>query len=249
MKKHLKKIMGLGIGVFLTIGCLNAFLISGHSELTGDITYVKGLDEMFGLTRPGRVLATNSRWQKIEEFKDVSSPVKDSGEAVTSPEMPAPAIAEQLSLDLVEVVNPKIWNKGIQNTQFQGELATSNGTIESLTVNLPGREEISISFAEMNGNVFQYDYAGEIYSGMIYQVDPKSYMVTLTNGPLEGTRMRFVDEFTPEQVEIKQTLKEENNIDVGFFGDNAKETVKEEKSPATDPSLVEAQMTNMDAQV
>jgi len=38
--------------------------------------------------------------------------------------------------------------------------------------------------------VFEYDINGEIYSGMMYQVDQKSYMVALTNSPLEGTRLR-----------------------------------------------------------
>lgn len=247
MKKHLKKIMGVGIGGLVALGMFNAFLISGQSELSGDVTYVKGLDEMFGITQPGRVLATNNNWQKIEDFKNVSSSEVQSGTQLQAEA--APAISEDLTLNLVEVVNPKIWNKGLPNTDFEGELTTSNGTIESLSVNLPGREEISISFAEMNGNVFQYDYAGEIYSGVLYQVDPKSYMITLTNGPLEGTRMRFVDEYSPEQVEITQTLKEEHNVNVGFFGANEKETTEVKQTPPMDKSLVEAQMMNMDAQV
>jgi hypothetical protein len=247
MKKHLKKIVGVGVCGLMALGLINAFIINGHSELTGDITYVKGLDEMFGITQPGRVLATNNNWEKIEEFKNVSSTVTEQGTQIQAE--PAPAIGEDLNLSLVEVVNPKLWSKGLPNTDFDGELTTANGTIESLSVNLPGREEISISFAEMNGNVFQYDYAGEIYSGVLYQVDPKSYMVTLTNGPLEGTRMRFVDEYTPEQVEITSTLKEEHNVNVGFFGGNETETKDEKNAPAMDKSLVEAQMMNMDAQV
>ena len=221
MKKHLKKVVGAVIGGFLGLGLLNAFIINHHSELTGHITYVKGLDEMYGVTQPGRILATNSNWKKIESVEAAST--QDYQYASQDQGTPSPAIGEDLSLGLVEVINPKLWSKGLPNTEFSGDLQTSNGTIESLSVNLPGREEISISFAEMNGNVFQYDYAGEIYSGMLYQVDPKSFMVTFTNGPLEGTRMRFVEEFTPEQVEIKETLKEEHNIDIRFFGDAPKQ--------------------------
>lgn len=234
MKKHLKKVLGTVIGGFLGLGLLNAFIINHHSELTGQITFVKGLDEMYGVTQPGRILATNSNWKKIESANntyasEISSSSQDQG-------TPPSAIEESLTLGLVEVINPKLWAKGLPNTDFNGDLQTSNGTIESLSVNLPGREEISISFAEMNGNVFQYDYAGEIYSGMLYQVDPKSFMVTLTNGPLEGTRMRFVEEFTPEQVEIKETLKEEHNIEVGFFGDDPKQEIKK-KSNKTDTQV------------
>lgn len=222
MKKHLKKVLGAAIGGFLGLGLLNAFIINHHSELTGQITYVKGLDEMYGVTQPGRILATNSNWKKIESSSDDTT-VSEAQYVPQDQGTPPSAIAEDLSLGLVEVINPKLWAKGLPSSDFNGDLQTSNGTIESLSVNLPGREEISISFAEMNGNVFSYDYAGEIYSGMLYQVDPKSFMVTLTNGPLEGTRMRFVEEFTPEQVEIKETLKEEHNLEVGFFGDAPKQ--------------------------
>lgn len=243
MKKHLKKILGVGIGGFIVLGMVNAFIIGHQSEISGDITYIKGLDEMYGHSQPGRVLATNSGWKKIEEDKEIL--VVDNS-PITKLQGEAPAIGEDLQLDLVEVINPKIWSKGLPNTQFSGELQTANGTIESLTVSLPGKEEISISFAEMNGNVFQYDYAGEVYSGMLYQVDPKSYMVTLTNGPLEGTRMRFVQDYSPEQVEIKETLKEEHNIEVGFFGENPKQAPTPKKQSSAN---VEVQMINMDAQV
>jgi hypothetical protein len=62
--------------------------------------------------------------------------------------------------------------------------------IENLIVSLPQGEGITVSFSELAGNVFEYDINGEIYSGMMYQVDQKSYMVALTNSPLEGTRLR-----------------------------------------------------------
>ena len=244
MKKHLKKIMAAGIGGFVVLGMINAFIIGHHSEIDGNITYIKGLDEMYGMSQPGRVLATNSGWKKIED-ETTGTSVNTGEDSLTD----APsAIGEDLQLGLVEVINTKIWSKGLPNTEFSGELQTTNGRIDSLTVNLPGKEEISITFAEMNGNVFQYDYSGEVYSGILYQVDPKSYMVTLTNGPLEGTRMRFVEDFSPEQVEIKETLKEEHNVEVGFFGENPKQTQPAQKKPS-DPSLVEVQLFNMDAQV
>lgn len=224
MKKHLKKVLGTVIGGFLGLGLLNALIINHHSELTGQITYVKGLDEMYGVTQPGRILATNSSWKKIGSSDKTFSPQNDS--IPQDQGTPPSAIGEDLSLSLVEVINPKLWSKGIPSSDFSGELQTANGTIESLSVSLPSREEISISFAEMNGNVFEYDYAGEIYSGMLYQVDPKSFMVTLTNGPLEGTRLRFTEEFTPEQVEIKETLKNEHNLEVGFFAEEPKQETK-----------------------
>lgn len=247
MKKHLRKIIGTGIGGLLVLGTINAIIINHHSEIGGEVLYIRGLDEMDGLTHPGRVLATSRRLEKIE-IQEEAAPEVSEAPAVRPQEEAPSAIAEDLQLELVEVINPKIWSKGLASTEFFGELLTANGSIESLIVNLPGKEEISISFAEMNGNVFQYDYAGEVYTGMLYQVDPKSYMVTLTNGPLEGTRMRFVDDFTPEQVAIKDALKEEHNLDVGYFGDNAPQATKKQ-SPAAEPALVEAQMVNFGTQV
>lgn len=245
MKKSLKKIMYAGITGFLCLGIVNAFIINHHSDFSG-ITYIKGLDEMYGHVQPGRVLATNSGWKKLENAEVKNTIAYHSADSTEQGEPPA-AIGEDLSLDLVEVINPKLWSRGLPTSEFSGDLATANGTIESLSINLPGKEEISVSFAEMNGNVFQYDYNGEIYSGMLYQVDPKSYMVTLTNGPLEGTRLRFVAEFSPEQVEISQTLKEEHNLQIGFFGENPKSEMKDDKK--VDHSVVESQMMNMDAQV
>jgi hypothetical protein len=47
--------------------------------------------------------------------------------------------------------------------------------------------------------VFEYDQNGETLSGLLYQVDQNTYMVTLTNGPFEGTRLRFTQETQVEE--------------------------------------------------
>ena len=55
-------------------------------------------------------------------------------------------------------------------------------------------------------------------------------MVTLTNGPLEGTRLRFSTQ-APEvqQAQVQETLAENNNVDVGSFGtETAPEITPEE---------------------
>lgn len=247
MRKHLKKTLGWGFAGVLILGIINTAIITHESTISG-ITFIKGLDEMYGITQPGRVLATKSSWKRIENDLNSYDVAETVPAAPPAPNEPEAAIGEDLQLELVEVINPKLWAKGLSNTDFSGELFTSRGTIEALTVQLPEKEEISISFAEMKGNVFQYDYAGEIYSGMLYQVDPKSFMVTLTNGPLEGTRLRFVEEFTPEQVEISETLKREHNIEMGFFGENRAPAATQKSKPA-DPNFVKAQLMNMDTSV
>jgi hypothetical protein len=199
---------------FVLTGTYNAIVINSESHLNGaDMRFVKRLDELNGIVEPGRLVATGVQWQKLEaapvvtqnalhapviqEVKTVAA--ASSSEIVQEP--PAAAITEELNLNLIEVINPKKWQNGLPPDQFSGSLSTANGSIDSLNVSLPGGEGVTVSFAEMNGNVFEYDIEGEVYSGMLYQMDQNAYMVTLTNGPLEGTRLRFVGEVSQQQVE------------------------------------------------
>jgi hypothetical protein len=77
-----------------------------------------------------------------------------------------------------------------------------------LNVSLPNGEGLSVSFSEMTGNVFEYDFEGELYSGMMYQADQSSYIVTLTNGPLEGTRLKFNGELSLEdQIQAEESQR------------------------------------------
>ena len=202
-QKHKKQITALSFVTFLTlVGTYNSVVINTESILHSDAKFVKRLDEVYGVVKPGRMLAASTSWQKIEQPKPQLAPTRpiiqevstrDSSISVTQAQetVATAAVQEELELSLVEVINPKKWSQGLNNTQFSGSLSTNNGTIESLSVSLPNGEGVSVSFSEMTGNVFEYDYNGELYSGMMYQVDQSSYMVTLTNGPLEGTRMRF----------------------------------------------------------
>ena len=124
----------------------------------------------------------------------------------------------------------------------------------SLNVSLPNNESVTVSFSEMNGNVFEYDIDGEVYSGMLYQVDQTAYMVTLTNGPLEGTRLRFVGEPSQEQVAATEQAVI-GNTDNDAFG-NPGETPEqpeqtaqaEEAPPAIAPEPAPEMMVNMQAE-
>lgn len=190
--------------MFLTfMGTYNAVVINSESSIAShDIKFVKRLDEVYGVVEPGRMVAASKEWRKLEPAVVKAKPVVQvvrkieaapaaRQEATQAPELPVAAVQEELDLGLVEVVNPRKWKNGVPAGQFGGSLVTSNGTIESLDVFLPNGEGIAVSFSEMVGNVFEYDLNGDLYTGMMYQVDQKSYMVTLTNGPLEGTRLRF----------------------------------------------------------
>ncbi len=69
-------------------------------------------------------------------------------------------------------------------------------------------------------------------------------MVTLTNGPLEGTRLRFSTQPTEViQAETQQYLADNNNVEVGSFGNNA------EQFGNTDAAYAEAQGFNPDQMV
>ncbi len=224
--------------LFMGVGTYNAIVINSESQIGSDIRFVKRLDELYGVTKPGRLVAASKDWkklpvpQKVEVAKVQREVIQEVRTVQAAPEVSAPqeavaAVQEELSLSLTEVVNPKKWEQGLQNTQFSGSLTTNNGTIESLEVSLPNGEGVSVSFSEMNGNVFQYDLGGEIYTGMMYQVDRNAFMITLTNGPLEGTRMKFHGE--PSREEAYETqLAEAGNMGTNSGADNYGQPTDEE---------------------
>ncbi len=257
---------------FVVTGTYNAIVITSESHLNGaDMRFVKRLDEMNGVIEPGRLVATGIQWQKLEPVQNVeqnafrapvvqeintvaSSP--SGGNSVPPQEAPAAAVTEELNLNLVEVINPKKYQNGVPANQFSGSLTTSNGSIDSLNVSLPNNESVTVSFSEMNGNVFEYDIDGEVYSGMLYQVDQTAYMVTLTNGPLEGTRLRFVGEPSQEQVAATEQAVI-GNTDNDSFGnpgetpEQPEQTAQAEEAPpgiAPEAAPAPETMVNMEAQ-
>lgn len=220
----------LAVGLFVVTGTYNTIVINSESHLaSSDVAFVKRLDELQGFIVPGREVAASISWQKLspqqitqvkakKRFIEQSVKTADAAPAAQQEQIPAAAVQEELSLNLVEVINPKLFAQGIPQGQFNGSLSTNNGVIESLNVSLPNVESVSVSFSEMAGNVFEYDYGGELYSGMMYQVDQGSYMVTLTNGPLEGTRLRFQTDAPAVDPSQGQQALADNNIEAGNFG-------------------------------
>jgi hypothetical protein len=247
-KKNKNKFLSvLAIGLFVATGTYNAIVINSESYLT-DVTFVKRLDELYGITKPGREVAASIQWQKLTpthiaaaapkaQLQQAPSPV--SAEAVQEAITTTAAVQEELNLHLTEVINPKKYTKGITSTQFSGALQTNNGVIDSLNVSLPNGEGLSVSFSEMAGNVFEYDIDGNLYSGMMYQVDSNAYMVTLTNGPLEGTRLKFSPEAQVEQVQPDMPSAEVASSDVPT------ETFQEELKVASGAEEVASQDVNL----
>lgn len=216
-------------GFFVIVGTYNAVVINSESSISGnDIKFVKRLDEMYGVTVPGRVVAASISWQKVKSAGTkreipVVQTVSRSYSAPSAPEVQPEeisqaAVQEELNLNLIEVINQKKYQAGLKSDQFSGSLITNNGVIESLTVSLPNGEGVSVMFSEMSGNVFEYDHDGEKYAGMMYQVDQNAYKVTFSNGPLEGTHLRFAAEISQEEKDQREASLAENNIEAGNFG-------------------------------
>lgn len=219
-----KKFLGsVLLGAFVVTGLYNAVVMNSESNLSSDMRLVKRLDEMYGVTTQGRKLASNTTWSKIKPLAVKTgsfavAPTNSVENKVIVTEASEAAIQEELTLGLIEVVNAQKWQQGLATSQFNGSLTANNGVIEALSVSLPDGQGLSINFSELNGNVFNYEMAGQEFSGMLYQVDQNSYMVSLTNGPLEGTRLRFGGEATSEIKESLQQNLAENNIEAGSFG-------------------------------
>ena len=211
--------------LFIATGTYNAVVINSDSFINNShVRFVKRLDESYGVTVQGREIAASVKWHKLSPKKEIAKSVEEV-EVISRPSapvesIPAALVQEQLTLSLVEVINPKKWQKGITSANFSGSLYANNGVIEELSVYLPDGEGVSVSFSEMTGNVFEYDVNGELYSGMMYQVDQHAYMVTLTNGPLEGTRLRFSSQnAADQQLQVQNTLADNNNVQIGNFGE------------------------------
>lgn len=254
MKKsnNAKKLFFTAITAIAMIGLYNAVVINSESTLSSqDTKYVKRLDEALGVVTPGRSVAG---WKKLEKAQleelTPATPVvivetKTPTPSTESPNF-EPVIKENLELSLVEVVNPIKWQNGLTSTQFSGALNTNEGMIESLNVALPDSEDVFVSFAELAGNVFNYELAGEIYSGMLYQVDQHSYMITLTNGPLEGTRLRFSNLTTQEQQFQTEQALADAQIETGSFGQEAVPYAS--MDDGTETQEIQAQVFNFNSQ-
>lgn len=204
-KRPLVSLMSLG---FIVLGIYNSVVINSDAFMDSqNVKFVKRLDEINGITTKGRQLAHAGEWVKLKALPQntVKSPMLQDKLQLTSSSSRKEVIAssnldtteaqaaiqEDLSLELVEVFNAKKYQQAPKATDFSGQLTATDGVIDSISVSLPNSESISISFAQMVGNVFEYDYNGQVLSGMLYQMDKTSYMVTLTNGHFEGTRLKF----------------------------------------------------------
>lgn len=252
VKNKNKIISFVAAGLFVLTGTYNAVVINSESHISSnEVKFVKRLDEIYGVTVAGREVAASVNWQKLsptqtpkklEIKKTIIAKTESSPEAAPVDLIPAAAVQEELSLSLVEVINPTKWKNGLAAGQFNGTLSTNQGVIEDLNVSLPNGEGVAVSFSEMTGNVFEYDFNGELYSGMMYQVDQNAYMVTLTNGPLEGTRLRFSNQTPAQDQEQTAQYLADNNLEVGNFGSEQNSEMNPESMVNVDEHMQQQSM-------
>ncbi len=242
----------LALGLFILVGTYNALVINVESSISeADYRFIKRIDEQKGIVIKGRKIAASAKWTKLKRSElPVTSRPQPAGTPKDAPvEADPEVLQEDLALDLVEVINPKKWPSVLNPTQFSGNLASGRGVIEALHIALPEGEGLSLSFAELRGNVFEYEHNGEVQQAMLYQVDPQSYMVSLTSGPLEGTRLRFSkNSLAAQNIQAQEALAENYDIQAGNFGDPAPEQEPSDGSVVQSDKLLqlEGQTFNMD---
>ncbi len=219
--KKVGALLGSVMGVFLfLIGTYNTVSLNSVSYMQdNEIKFVKRLDELsnkviaaknsFNMDLINKYAARDIKKVPAKKaVKYITAPSSSNAQANSEPQEKqdtfAAVITQDLELDLVEVFNSKLFKAGLTPRDFSGKLMASNGVIESLEVELPNNQTIEVGYAEMAGNVFKYELDGTSYSGMMYEVKKGEYMVTLANGPYQGTRMKFsgiVEEVYPEEAD------------------------------------------------
>jgi hypothetical protein len=188
--------------LMLGLGVYNALFMNSTSFMDQKhIVFIKRIDEINGrliaaqkplkweeLSQPAQKISRPVIQSKIAKFKKSSVVVASNQVESQQPAVEA-VIKNDLDLSLNEFFNSAKMEKHSAG-DYSGHLVASNGMIESLEISTPDGE-VYISQAEMKGNTFEYETEGQKHSGMIYEVAQGAYMVTLTDGPLAGTRMKF----------------------------------------------------------
>lgn len=218
---------------FVLIGTYNSVVVNSDSFMDAQrVHFVKRLDEVYGVVTVGRQVASpQGQWVKLTASAPLTKPVvvKKSNPTIAVTAQIAEeeiadvsgahaAIREDLELSLIEVFNAKKYPHPPKAGDFVGGLRAKDGLLESIEAVLPSGEKLSVSYSEMVGNVFEYTMDSQILSGMVYQMDKSTYMVTLTNGPLEGTRLKFAapveaeENFGNNSAEIAENNSTDNTV-------------------------------------
>jgi len=119
---------------------------------------------------------------------------------------------QELSLPLTEAYgrDTKKFPNGISTSEISGRIELKDGNIESLDVTIKG-ETIAVNYSELKGNSFSYKMEGDdCYGALIPTPDKRVYMVELTGGPLDKTRLMFGKSKNTQTQAAAAPVKEES---------------------------------------
>lgn len=229
---NLRLIIGLKLAFILVLGVYNSMVINSKSFMSADsnIASFKRLDEINGSITLGKREVANfvplpkSETTKAIELatqspviKRVQAPIEqevaeqesaNNNSSIQEVEYVEPAITDNLELELTSA-----FHNGPIEGDVRGSAVVVDGMIEKIFVEMPDGAEILIQTRDrMQGNVFTYQDAdsGEMVSGMLYEVKPGTYMITLSNDSnYAGARLEFT---TGEGATM--TPNEEDNKDI-----------------------------------
>lgn len=173
--------------LFLTVGLYNSLYINHESSITSsDLKKFKRLDEMLGEVVIARKIASEATPLKpIVQAPKFEKVIPDEVDV-----KPTSAIEGELNLKMRSIQAPI--NSNVKVEIPNGVLVAKNGIIEVLSFDLSEDEKILIEGAIITGNVFSYNYNGEVLDGMIYQEQGSVYHIRFTNGPLAGIKASFI---------------------------------------------------------
>lgn len=236
INKTLTMTMLIAFSIFLISGIYNTFIVDFSVDTDSFNAYKFSIKNTkykkivsYASTRKRSLARANySKKRKV-----IVKKATENSRQEISPVNQRAHIQDEIDLVLKEFFNPKLYKKVLSSNDAEGSLRAKDGIIESFEIALPNGEQVTGQFSEMNGNVFTYDHEGVMFSGLIYQSGNNAYSVSLVNGPLKGSKMKFV---TAESLEkdYGRSLSNEKT-----YEELAKEDEKQEKDLELDPDPVD----------
>lgn len=200
---NFNKSITLGIvGVLFFIGGLNSLSLYNDSFMDQMAPKFKRLDEISDVYVVGRSVGAVGDWEAIGDGENVTpkqpeviSKKEQINEQETEAKTP-PMVDGIVNLKLVEVFNAKKFSGSLAVTDFSGNIEISGSTIDTMSLRLPDMEPIEVYHAPVvNNKVFNYEVDYEKFSGVIFESEDSTFVVSFVNGPMRGTRLKFAKEF------------------------------------------------------
>jgi len=127
----------------------------------------------------------------------------------------------ELNLQAAEFFAPSV-GKEIKGEELSGQLTVEDGKIKQIFIQINSDQykelkttSISITAAQLMGNVFQYSMDNENYSGTIHDIgEGETYLVSFMNGPFEGIRAKFMTNLPDSSSVQTENVNEINDQEI-----------------------------------